>query len=181
MPCLVIKEDSFDLVHANGGCRCHTRCTDQQRTSWYLALISSAPLCMVASLETTSATHPSSSATMKLSMPTRPHPLVCSSMTLLHSALPMPPLSIPVWHSGMLLIATCKLLYCKTTLQAKLNNFNCFLLGWCSGVGMTSRLGAALRLRPLMVCLGLGVDPSACSHSSSTMGSPRTSLATASA
>jgi hypothetical protein len=50
----------------------------------------------------------------------------------------------------------------------------------CAGVGMISRLGAALRCQLLMVSLGLGVALSACFHSSSSMGSLRTWLATAS-
>jgi hypothetical protein len=50
-----------------------------------------------------------------------------------------------------------------------------------AAVGMTRRSGAALRWRPLMVCLGLGVDQLACFHSSSSMALPRTWLATASA
>uniref|UniRef100_A0A0A9B3K8 Uncharacterized protein n=1 Tax=Arundo donax TaxID=35708 RepID=A0A0A9B3K8_ARUDO len=46
---------------------------------------------------------------------------------------------------------------------------------------MTNRSAAAVRWHPLTVCLGLEVDQLACFRSSSSMGSPRMWLATASA
>jgi hypothetical protein len=50
----------------------------------------------------------------------------------------------------------------------------------CTGVGMTNRL-PAVKWHPPMVCLVLGADQLACFHSSSSMGSPRMWLVTASA
>lgn len=173
---LSIVSASFDVAyHVNVWCRCHTHSIDQRRISSCHVWISCVHLSMVEA--GTNVTRRISNATMRLSMLIMDHPSACSSTIASRSALQMPLLSTLALHSGMLLASSD---HC-TSLQMRCFNWSFEVASICTGVGMTSRWAAAVRCRQLMACLGLGVDRLACFHSSSSMGSPKMWLATASA